>query len=102
MGQRHCGQSCRPLARAITGDVIEVAEGTYREAISLAAVDVDIIGVGERANIIVESASKPVLTFRALKGLVRNLTLRQTGGGCDCAVCVCVCVCARARVSIYT
>jgi len=55
----------------------QVAEGHYRESISLAAQDVDIVGVGERNNIIIESVSKPVLSFRALKGVVRNLTLRQ-------------------------
>jgi len=74
------------LASALSGDVIEVSEGHYKEAISLAAVDVDIVGVGERNNIVIESISKPVLSFRALKGVVRNVTLRQTGGGCDCAV----------------
>ena len=58
----------------------------HQESISLAAVDVDIIGVGERANILIESVSKPVLSFRAVKGVVRNLTLRQTGGGCDSSV----------------
>lgn len=61
-------------------------ESWYQESISLAAVDVDIIGVGERANILIESVSKPVLSFRAVKGVVRNLTLRQTGGGCDSSV----------------
>jgi hypothetical protein len=34
---------------------------------------VDIIGVGERNNIIIESVSRPVLSFRAIKGIVRNL-----------------------------
>ena len=63
-----------------------MGEGHYRESISLAAVDVDIIGIGERTNILIESVSKPVLSFRAIKGVVRNLTLRQTGGGCECSI----------------
>ena len=74
---------CCELTRT---DTIQLAEGHYKESISLAAVDVEIIGVGERNNIIIESVSKPVLTFRAVKGVVRNVTLRQTGGGCECSV----------------
>jgi parallel beta-helix repeat protein len=74
------------VAAAMSGDVIEVSEGHYLESISLAAVDVDIVGIGQACNIVIESVSKPVLTFRALKGLVRNVTLRQTGGGCECGV----------------
>lgn len=65
---------------------MQLSEGVYQESVTLAAVDVDIVGEGDRNNITIESVSKPVISFRAMKGAVRNITLRQTGGGCECAV----------------
>eukprot|EP00288_Rhodomonas_lens_P014678 CAMPEP_0177715718 /NCGR_PEP_ID=MMETSP0484_2-20121128/14141_1 /TAXON_ID=354590 /ORGANISM="Rhodomonas lens, Strain RHODO" /LENGTH=770 /DNA_ID=CAMNT_0019227731 /DNA_START=71 /DNA_END=2383 /DNA_ORIENTATION=+ len=80
------GSIAAAMSAAISGDIISIAEGTYNESINIAAVDVDIIGAGDRDKTIVESTSRPVLSFRAMKGTVRNLTLRQVGGGCECAV----------------
>ena len=74
------------LADSINGDVVIVCEGTYHESVHLAAVDIDLIGQGERKKIVIHSVSRPALTFKALRGSVRNITFVQSGGGCDCAV----------------
>lgn len=74
------------LAAAVSGDTVSVAAGTYQESMTIAAVDVDVVGEGDRAGVVVEAHGRPVLSFRAARGSVRNLTLRQSGAVCECAV----------------
>ena len=46
----------------MSGDTVLVAEGTYRESLSIAAVDVDVCGEGAREACVVEARGRPVLS----------------------------------------
>lgn len=70
------------MASASPGDRILVRSGFYQEALILDK-PLEIIGDGDRNEIVVQSAKESVITFKTTLGRVTNLTLRQTGGG-DC------------------
>ncbi|MGC1376670.1 MAG: TIR domain-containing protein, partial [Anaerolineales bacterium] len=61
------------------GTRILIRPGLYKEAIVLEKA-LELIGDGERSEIIVETFGANVLAFKAEFGRVANLTLRQTGG----------------------
>jgi parallel beta-helix repeat protein len=62
------------------GDRILVCPGYYPEGLVLDK-PLEIIGDGDCSDIIVEAKGKNVILFKANMGIVRNLTLRQAGGG---------------------
>lgn len=66
------------LTAAQAGSQIFVQPGMYKEGI-LIDKPVEIIGVGERNDIVIEATGKDAVLFKADKGRVANLTLRQTG-----------------------
>jgi F-box protein 11 len=68
------------LNAAKAGTRILVRPGLYKEGIVIDK-PVEIIGDGERNDIVVEAFGKDAILFRADMGRVVNLTLRQAGGG---------------------
>ena len=66
------------LTAAQAGSQIFVQPGMYKEGIVIDK-PVEIIGVGERNDIVIEATGKDAVLFKADKGRVANLTLRQTG-----------------------
>ena len=67
------------LRAAKPGTRILVRPGLYKEGV-LIDKPVEIIGDGERGDIVIEAAGKHVIEFRADMGRIANLTLRQAGG----------------------
>ena len=61
------------------GDRIMVRPGIYTEGLVISK-PLEIIGDGNRAEIVVQASKKPVLLFQTSGGRVQNLTLRQSGG----------------------
>jgi F-box protein 11 len=68
------------IAAAQPGDRILIRPGLYEEGIVLDK-PLEIIGDGDVNDIVVRVAGSDVILFRASMGIVRNLTLQQTGGG---------------------
>jgi len=68
------------LKAAKPGTRILVRPGLYQEGVVINK-PVEIVGDGDRAEIVVEAARKNVVLFRSSMGRITNLTLRQTGGG---------------------
>jgi parallel beta-helix repeat protein len=68
------------LKEAKPGTRILVRPGLYREG---AVIDkpVEIVGDGERGDIVIEASGKNTVLFQANMGRITNLTLRQAGGG---------------------
>ncbi|MCP2730310.1 right-handed parallel beta-helix repeat-containing protein, partial [Limnofasciculus baicalensis] len=64
------------IANAEPGARILVRPGFYRESISIHK-PVEIIGDGERDDIIIESKFRPCIAMGAEKGVVKNITLRH-------------------------
>ena len=62
------------------GTHILVRPGFYREGIVIDKT-VEIIGDGERDDIVIEASGKPAVLFKTGNGRVANLTLRHAGGG---------------------
>jgi parallel beta-helix repeat protein len=79
-GDRNHLTICAALKAAAPGDRILVRPGLYKEGL---VVDkpVEIIGEGDRNKVEIEATRKHTVSFRAAKGRIANLTLRQTGGG---------------------
>ncbi|WP_136441538.1 right-handed parallel beta-helix repeat-containing protein [Pacificoceanicola onchidii] len=73
----------RTLARAISaakdGATIEIMPGRYNEGLDITR-PVELVGVGNRADIILEVEGDNVIAWEADKGVIRNLTIRQLGG----------------------
>ena len=67
------------IAVASPGDRVLVREGLYLEPIVIDK-PLELIGDGERDDIIVRIDSASVLTFKASMGRVSNMTLRQAAG----------------------
>jgi len=67
------------IAAARPGDRIIVRPGTYTEGLVIDK-PLEIIGDGDRAEIVVRAIGKPVILFQTTAGRVQNLTLRQDGG----------------------
>ena len=67
-------------ASVVPGTLITVKPGIYREALVLDR-DVEIVGEGDRARIVVEATDTDALTVTADRVSVRNLTVRAVGSG---------------------
>jgi F-box protein 11 len=77
------------LAEAIDavspGGRILVRPGRYRESVVIEK-PLEIVGDGERSDIVIEAYDRPVILFRATMGRVTNLTLRQLQGASAFAI----------------
>ncbi len=62
------------------GDRLMVRPGFYPGGLVLDK-PLEIIGVGNRDEVVVQATGSSVILFKANMGFVRNLTLRQIGGG---------------------
>ena len=67
-------------ASVVPGTLITVKPGIYREALVLDR-DVEIVGEGDRALIVVEATDATAVTVTADRAVVRNLTVRAVGSG---------------------
>ncbi len=74
------------LQAAKPGDRILVRPGLYAESIVIEK-PVEIIGDGDRSDIVIDSRNKPAISFRSTMGRVANLTLRR-GSGRAAGYCV--------------
>jgi F-box protein 11 len=68
------------IQSAEPGTRILIRPGLYKEALVLDKA-LELIGDGERDEIVVETTDSDVLLFKTEFGRVSNLTLRQAGGG---------------------
>ena len=73
------------IEAADPGDRILVRPGTYQEGIVIEK-PLEIIGVGDLCDVVVEAKDRDALLFKTTMGRVVNLTLRQMGGGEWCGV----------------
>jgi hypothetical protein len=69
------------------GTRILVRPGLYKESIVVDK-QVEIIGDGERSEIVIEGDGRNVILFQANNGRIANLTICQTGGSRRCAVTI--------------
>jgi parallel beta-helix repeat protein len=67
------------IEAANPGDVILVRPGLYQEGLVIDK-PLEIVGEGERDEILVQATGKDVILFKTTSGRVTNLTLRQIGG----------------------
>ncbi|MFZ7090584.1 right-handed parallel beta-helix repeat-containing protein [Primorskyibacter sp. 2E233] len=67
------------VAKAKAGARIEVYPGTYTQGLDITQ-PVEIVGVGNRGDIVLEVANDNVIHWEADSGLVQGLTIRQNGG----------------------
>jgi hypothetical protein len=75
------------LAAVPEGSIIRVRPGLYRESLTLNK-EVGIVGEGERAEIVLETAGAHCITMATDRAIVRNLTLRQRSQQSDRKSCV--------------
>jgi len=75
---RAIGEAIR--ASVVPGMLITVKPGTYREALVIDR-DVEIVGEGDRARVVVEATDTDAVTLTADRAAVRNLTVRAVGSG---------------------
>lgn len=68
------------IRNAQPGTRILVRPGHYREGLVIRK-PLEIVGEGNRDDVVVEAAEKDAVLFTASIGRVANLTLRQSGGG---------------------
>jgi parallel beta-helix repeat protein len=68
------------IQNAKAGTRILVRPGHYREGLIIDK-PLEIVGEGNRDDIVVEAIGKDVVLFKASMGRLANLTLRQSGGG---------------------
>ncbi|NBT27821.1 MAG: hypothetical protein EBT09_15060, partial [Actinobacteria bacterium] len=73
---RTIGEAIR--ASVVPGTLLVVKPGIYREALVLDR-DVEIVGEGDRALIVVEATDTDAITVTADRAVVRNLTVRAVG-----------------------
>jgi nitrous oxidase accessory protein NosD len=67
------------IAAAEPGSRVVLGPGVYEQSIVIDK-PIELLGTGA-ADVLVAAWGARVLSFRAASGLIRNLTLRQTGGG---------------------
>ena len=67
-------------AAVVPGTLITVKPGIYREALVIDR-DVEIVGEGDRAHIVVEATDTDAVTVTVDRAVVRNLTVRAVGNG---------------------
>ena len=75
---RTIGEAIR--ASVVPGTLITVKPGIYREALVIDR-DVEIVGEGDRARIVVEATDTDAVTVTADRAVVRNLTVQAVGSG---------------------
>ena len=75
---RAIGEAIR--ASVVPGMLITVKPGIYREALVIDR-DVEIVGEGDLARIVVEATDTDAITVTADRAMVRNLTVRAVGSG---------------------
>jgi parallel beta-helix repeat protein len=68
------------IKAAFPGDRILVRPGFYPEGLVIEK-PLEILGDGPKDEVIVQASGKSALLFRTTMGRVKNLTLRQVGGG---------------------
>jgi nitrous oxidase accessory protein NosD len=68
------------IAAAGPGDRVVLGPGVYEQSIVIDR-PVELLGAGNAGEVVVIAYGARVLSFRAQHGLVRNLSLRQAGGG---------------------
>jgi hypothetical protein len=69
------------VARARPGERIVVRPGFYRESLRIATTDLEIVGDGPRADIVVSTTGRtPVLTLAATGVSIANLTVKHRPG----------------------
>lgn len=68
------------IKAARPGTRILVRPGFYQEGLVINK-PLEIVGDGEREEIVVQAAGKDLILFQTARGRVANLTLRQIGGG---------------------
>ena len=68
------------ILAAKPGDRILVKPGLYSEGLVIDK-PLEIVGDGDRAEVVVQANGKDAILFQATMGKVANLTLRQMGGG---------------------
>jgi len=68
------------ILAAKPGDRILVKPGLYSEGLVIDK-PLEIVGDGDRAEVVVQATGKDAILFQATMGKVANLTLRQMGGG---------------------
>ena len=73
---RTIGEAIR--ASVVPGTLITVKPGAYREALVIDR-DVEIVGEGDRAQVVVEATDATAVTVTADRAAVRNLTVRAVG-----------------------
>ena len=76
----HYASLTEALKAARPGTRLLVRPGLYKEGVVVNK-PVEIVGVGELGDVVIEASGKDVVLFRAAMGRIANLTLRQTGGG---------------------
>lgn len=68
------------VAAASPGDRILVRPGVYDEALTLDK-PLDLIGEGEPGDVLIQAGEASAIHFNCARGLVKNLTIRQSQGG---------------------
>ncbi len=85
------GGDFRSIAEALAAvperSIIKVRPGRYRESLTLNK-EVEIIGEGKRARIVIETRGAHCITMATDRAIVRNLTLRQRSQQSDGKSCV--------------
>ncbi len=71
------------IAAAEPGERILIRPGVYTESLVIDK-PLELVGDGERDDILIEARDASVLTLKALNGRVAHLTLRQLGGDYYC------------------
>lgn len=66
------------------GDRIKILPGDYDESLIIDKPNLEIIGEGNRKNIIIRAKGQEVISFKTTSGRVANLTLQQMGGNVFC------------------
>ncbi len=66
------------IMAANPGDEILVRPGLYQESL-LVTKPLEIVGDGDRGDIVIRAADGSVITFRTTRGRISNLTLQQVG-----------------------
>ncbi|MDP6952712.1 MAG: right-handed parallel beta-helix repeat-containing protein, partial [Alphaproteobacteria bacterium] len=78
------GQDYRSIQVAIDavgpGSTIHVHPGTYEEGLVITKT-LDLVGVGDRAAVVIEANGADAAWFQGGDGRIANMTLRQMGGG---------------------
>jgi TIR domain len=70
------------LKAARPWDRVLLTDGIYREAVSIER-PVEVIGLGDVRNVVIESSSDNVISVQAEQGRIANVTVRHVGNCCS-------------------